>query len=200
MLAPTPLKAATQVYASLVPAYDACAAPDRQHSPPLSHVSCSHTPGGGLASDHLTVGTPDANGARASSVSYVKLKPLNGNAGTPADEADVSLTVDVSDVRLQAGLADYTGELRVEPLLRLTDNQNGSVTVPDLPLPVAVGCSATADPAVALELLDRHHSQAVVPGLVPGTPLDLGGSGPRCASMTAAPTATPTPPPATPCS
>ena len=43
----------------LVPAYRACAAPNREHGPPLAFGSCNPPV---LRSDYLTVGTPDANG------------------------------------------------------------------------------------------------------------------------------------------
>ena len=51
----------------------------------------------------LTVGTPDANGEAANSVGSVKLQAVAGNAGTPADEADVRFTASITDVRLQVG-------------------------------------------------------------------------------------------------
>ena len=58
-------KGATPTYVPLVPAYPACAAPDRTHGPPLAYASCSSPE---QVSAHLTVGTPDANGKPAKSV------------------------------------------------------------------------------------------------------------------------------------
>ncbi len=60
---------ATPTYAYLVPAYQACIAPDRTHGPPLAYGSCS---GPDQVSQHLTVGTPDANGKGAKSVGYAR--------------------------------------------------------------------------------------------------------------------------------
>ena len=60
---------ATPTYAYLVPAYQACVAPDRTHGPPLAYGSCS---GPDQVSQHLTVGTPDANGKGAKSVGYAR--------------------------------------------------------------------------------------------------------------------------------
>ena len=52
-------KAATPIYASLVPAYTPCATPNRVHAAPLNYGSCSPTT---QSSGQLTVGTMDANG------------------------------------------------------------------------------------------------------------------------------------------
>ena len=56
---PRPLSA-SPLRASLVPAYNACAAPNRTHGPPLAFPSCNPPV---QSSTSLTVGSPDANGA-----------------------------------------------------------------------------------------------------------------------------------------
>ena len=52
-------KGASPMQVSLVPAYQPCTAPNSTHGAPLSFSSCTPPQ---LASDHLTTGTPDANG------------------------------------------------------------------------------------------------------------------------------------------
>ena len=47
-------KGATPVHASLVPAYEPCASPNRQHGPPLAFASCNPP---AQTSDELTVGS-----------------------------------------------------------------------------------------------------------------------------------------------
>jgi len=58
-------KGATPMLVSLVPAYKVCTAPNRTHGTPLAFPSCNPPV---QASNFLTVGTPDANGAGAHSV------------------------------------------------------------------------------------------------------------------------------------
>ena len=52
---------ATPLRVPLVPAYEPCSSPSLNHGPPLAFPSCGPPV---QASDHLTVGTPDANGQR----------------------------------------------------------------------------------------------------------------------------------------
>jgi hypothetical protein len=144
-------KAATPATFRLVPAFDQCVSSNGSHGAPLSVPSCSPP---AATSDFLTIGTPDANGKGAASSGSVVLKavgesPINPNNG---DQADVQITVSMTDVRNKVGLTDYTGELQVVPTLRITDRNNGAnggpsqeepATVVDTPLPFAVSCSAT---------------------------------------------------------
>ena len=67
------------------------------------------------SSGSLTVGSPDANGAAANSTGSLEYEVMPGNAGTPADDADVAITVSITDVRNKVGLADYTGQVQVTP-------------------------------------------------------------------------------------
>ena len=94
---------------SLVPAYSECTDPDHTHGGPLSHPSCGPP---SPVEGRLTVGTPDANGRGAKSLGFVRMAVLAGDAETGADEADVTLTASVSDVRQRSDLEDYSGELR----------------------------------------------------------------------------------------
>jgi len=160
-------KAATPMFIPMVIAYQACASPNRAHAPPLSHASCEPPV---PASGFLTAGTADANGQAANMVGSVRYRVVNGDPGTPADEADVELTVDVTDVRSQGTLADYTGELAVDATMRITDRLNGSPgagTVQDIGFPVPAGCTATPDPAVGSTCSIATTLDAVMPGAAP---------------------------------
>lgn len=72
--------------------------------------------------------------------------------GTDADEADVELLASATDVRRAADGGDYTGQLLLRTMLRVTDRANGaagtvSATVQDLRFDVPFGCLATAGTA-----------------------------------------------------
>ena len=88
-------KAASPVYASLVPAYEPCSTPNRKHAAPLSFGTCNPP---AQTSGFATVGTPDANTQPAKSVGSLKLKaigevPINTGNGNQSDlEIDVSYT------------------------------------------------------------------------------------------------------------
>ncbi len=164
-------KGATPLRVALVPAFKACAAPDRQHGPPLGFGSCNPPE---QRSDYLTIGAPDANGKPANSAGHVNFSVLVGNPSTPADEADVSVTLSLTDVRQRNDLSDYTGQLQVDTLVRITDRDNevaaggGSdpATVSDFPLAVPAACTATADPAIGGECGVSTTLDALVPGTI----------------------------------
>ena len=153
-------KAASPVQVSLVPAYQQCAAPNRTHGPPLAFPSCNPPV---QASDHVTVGTPDANGAPANFAGFLKIKALVGVPGPP-DDSDVTFSTTISDVRCRAGTStcgnanasggpDYTGELQGDATIRITDHWNATdpgggsdpATIVDLPMPISLTCANTAD-------------------------------------------------------
>ena len=143
-------KGATPLSVSLVPAYAACTAPDRQHGPPLAFASCGPPV---PSSGHLTVGSPDANGQPAKASGSVRMTTIVGIPQTQTDEADVSLQLQMTDVRRAGDLDDYTGEVQVRTTLRLTDKLNSPFvsapgTVIDMPFTFTAGCSATADATV----------------------------------------------------
>ena len=86
---------------------------------------------------------------------------IAGNPCTPADEANVAFTVSITDVRLKSDLSDYTGELELAAVLRITDKLNGTApvdsgTTADLPFPVTVPCAATAQYDGRLHVLGEH--------------------------------------------
>ncbi len=159
-------KGATPLRASLVPAYRQCSASNRNHGAPLAYPSCAPP---ALASSYLTVGTADSNGPDANMLGSVKVDVLPGNASTAADEADVRFTVSVSDVRKAGDLSDYTGQLQVNPSLRITDRYNGpgeTGTVVDTSFPVTVPCTATSLASVGGTCAATTTADAVTPGTV----------------------------------
>ena len=154
---------ATPIRVPLVPASGSCTAPNRTHGPPLAFPSCNPP---SQASSHLTVGTPDANGAGANSSGFVRVTAIPGTPGPP-DDTDIIFTAEVTDVRCKApttacgnanatGGADYTGELQAILVLRLSDHFNGMTgetladpgTVIDVPFPIDMACANTTATSV----------------------------------------------------
>jgi hypothetical protein len=162
-------KGAGPLRMSLVPAYDACTVPNREHGPALAFPSCNPPV---QSSSQLTVGSPDANGRTANSLGFARLQVVPGNASTTTvDEADVRLRVSITDVRLKSDLNDYAGELQLAPVLRITDRLNGTSpvdtgTTADLPFPVTVPCAVTANTAIGSTCAVDTTADAVVPGVV----------------------------------
>lgn len=163
-------RGATPMYVSLVPAYSPCTAPNRTHGAPLAFGSC--TPPSKLSSS-LTVGTPDANGKGARSIGFAFVSAKVGDPSTAADEADVRLRINITDVRNSTDLTDYAGALETRPTLRITDRDNtphpggpGAATVTDMPFPFAVPCSVTLDAAVGSTCAVSTTADAVVAGAV----------------------------------
>jgi virginiamycin B lyase len=161
-------KGAPQIRVSLVPAYRPCDAPNRTHGPSLSSPSCTPPV---QASSFLTVGTADSNGAATQSVASVVLASLLGNPATPADEADIKLTASAIDVRLKAGLGDYTGELQANARLRLLDRASGPAlnepaTVQDFIYRFTVPCRTTVSTTIGSTCAVTTTADAIQPGTV----------------------------------
>ena len=160
-------KGATPTRLSLALAYRACTQPNRTHGEPLAYGSCAPPQ---LASDHLTVGTPDANGEPASSVGFAHLRVLPGDPATIEDEADVALELSIGDVRVSPSLEDYSGELSPSVQLRVTDGYNGAsstdaATMTDWPLRLTVPCAATPDPSVGSTCSTSTSADSLLPGI-----------------------------------
>jgi hypothetical protein len=136
----------------------------------------------------LTVGTPDANGAPANSLGYVRFKVFPGVPGPPHD-TQVGFYLSLTDVRCtalaqpcgpanaQAG-ADYTGELEVRVTLRITDTANSiappggytdHATMTDyaLRLPMSLPCASTASTSTGATCDVATSLSNFVPGIVP---------------------------------
>jgi hypothetical protein len=156
-------RGATPTYASLVPAYEECTSPTSNHGAPLSYPSCT---GPHLASDYLTVGTPDSNGKRTTMEAYLRMDVQIGNASTSADEADVALTLHANNVFTKT-LVDYTGEVRALLTVRITDRDpDGSATLVDFAFAFSVPCVADPDIAVGSSCDTTTSGDAVVPGVI----------------------------------
>ena len=164
-------KGATPLRASLVPSFNQCTAPNRAHGPPLAFPACNPPL---ASSSSLTVGTPDANGRAANSSGVLRLSVVTGNPSTPADEADLGITFEITDVRRKADLVDYAGTVQGNSVLRITDRWNAvspgggssAATVVDIPFPVTATCAATADPGTGGTCAAATTFDAIVPGAV----------------------------------
>jgi hypothetical protein len=168
-------QSAAAVQVPLVPAFEQCIAPDREHGPPLAFPSCSSPTQG---SAQLTVGTPDVNGRPTRSVGYVKFKAIPGRPGTHVDEADVRVELHMTDVRRKANLADYAGTLTVPLDVQLTDRDNGCCEGVGGPQAATVqngwdgdylfdaACSPTSDPDVGSTCSMSTTVEALVPATV----------------------------------
>jgi hypothetical protein len=155
---------------SLVPAYQPCSSPNRTHGPPLGFGSCnppSQEPG------QLTVGTPDSNGKGAKSLGHLRVTTLTGNPATPADEADVRVLGNITDVRMRSGLSDYTGDLEARFTIQITDKNNtphpggpGAATVEPFTQSLSIPCTGTADTTVGSTCQLDTTVEALLPGAV----------------------------------
>jgi len=150
-------KGASPLRASLAPAYKPCTASNRTHGAPLAFASCSPPM---QVSDFVTVGSPDANGAAASSVGSMTLKVLAS--------ADVSMSGSITDVRNKTGLTDYTGELQAKLPLQITDKLNGpSVTenaTGSTSISFAIPCTATGSTTIGSTCSITTTANSVIPG------------------------------------
>ena len=171
-------KGATPIRIPLVPAYNQCTAPNRTHGPPLAFPSCNPPVS---PSSFLTVGTPDANGAAANSVGFIKFEVQVGAPGPPSD-SNVFLTLNVTDVRCKGGTTacgnanavggpDYVGDLQANTMIRLTDHYNATTagggtdpaTVVDIPMPITAHCSNTADTSIGGTCMISSSTQPMIP-------------------------------------
>jgi len=123
---------ATPTRMSLVPAYTACAAPNRTHGPPLAFASCNPPV---QTSAQATVGTPDAFGGGANSAGHLRL--WRQVPGQLPDDTDILIYLALNDVRCvptgarcgtanASGPADYSGDVGFSFTFRLTDHFNAT--------------------------------------------------------------------------
>ncbi len=170
-------KGATPLHLPLVPSHPECTSPDRTHGPPLAFGSCSSP---ALSSQHLTVGTPDANGQPAKSIGYMRFDVLVGSPSTPGDQADVAVTFDLTDVRCRAVATpctdgfppDYDGDLQAIMPMQITDRFNSGLgtqsATAEVPFQsrITIPCSPTADLTVGSHCTLQTTLDTVVPGQV----------------------------------
>lgn len=152
-------------------AYDSCSSPNATHGGPLAASSCSPP---SQTSDFLTVGTPDANGMQPNFTGWVHLKAISPSPSpTDGDQADVTIQMNLTDVRNKTSLTDYTGELELVLPLRVTDRYNGNqfsppiqpATATDTPLRMSVVCTATADILVGSTCSATTSADTLMPGI-----------------------------------
>ena len=171
-------KGASPLRASLVPAYKACATPNRTHGAPLAFPSCNPPV---QTSNFLTLGSPDANGAGANSTGYVLLRVK----GTSPE--DVLIDSVITDVRCKPGGPaavctnanagdgpDYAGGLQGNAQIRISDHYNGpglneAATVVDIPFPVNGQCANTSSTTIGGQCDTHTTANTVVPGSVKDT-------------------------------
>jgi hypothetical protein len=169
-------RGATPITIVVVPAFQPCSSPNGSHGPPLAVTSCSPP---ALASNQLTMGTPDANGLPPKLTGQVILRticsPPAPNASppctNPGDQGDVGIEITITDVRRQSDLADYAGELQALLPIRTTDRWNGTsltdpATAQDTPLSVPVPCTPNGDATVGSSCNLTTTADAVLPGVV----------------------------------
>lgn len=161
-------KGGSPIRAPLVLAYNPCASPNRTHGPALVFPSCNPP---SRSSAPLTIGTPDANGFAANSVSSARFKAFAGNASTEANEADVQVIVKIDDVRNHPSGSDYTGMLGMRTNIQITDLRNAPEmpepgTVQVFPLEWPVQCIATVDTTRGSACNTTTSINAILPGAV----------------------------------
>jgi hypothetical protein len=171
-------KGATQLVLRFVPAYEPCTSANASHGAPLAVISCSPPV---AASEFLTVGTPDANGAAANSAGLAIMRAIcNPPAPGPVppcasagDQGDEEFQISITDVRQKTTLLDYTGELEARMTLRITDRWNGLCsgcpqpgTATDVPFRFAVPCATTPSGSVGSTCSVTTTANAVLPGTV----------------------------------
>jgi hypothetical protein len=148
---------APKVELSLVPAYAECVDGNALHGPPLAHPSCSPP---APASSQAALGR--------AGFGAVKLRAIEGDPDTGADEADVRIKARVTDVRNRTASSDYAGELGLVAVLRITDKESPpfSTTMSDRPLTIATPCTPTSDPAAGSTCDVATTADTVIPGAV----------------------------------
>lgn len=161
-------KGATPILASLVPAYNACTASNRVHGPALAFPSCTPPT---RTSSVLTMGSPDANLVPANFVGKVRWIVVVGNTSTEENEADVKLTVNLTDVRNNPSLTDYVGQVTAQADLQITDQLNSPEvpepgTVQTIKYQAPVDCVATASTSIGGSCDLNTTANALVPGTV----------------------------------
>ena len=106
-------------------AYQQCTSPNRQHGGPLNVQVLQPANSGvelpdGRHRRRVAGNDAEVGRARRGTTSW------SDNAGTPnADESNVKVNINDSDVRKKSDLSDYTGQLKATSVLRIIDRDNG---------------------------------------------------------------------------
>jgi hypothetical protein len=151
---------ASPLNVSLVPEYAPCTSPNSEHVGPLALGSCTPP---ALQSPMLTMSSTGQGSASA------QLTVNPGNTATEADEADVTISASLGDVRRSSDGSDFVGRVALATTLRVTDRNSGfagglSGTVRDFPLAIPVTCTATVGSAGS-NCLASTSADAAIPGL-----------------------------------
>jgi WD40 repeat protein len=151
-------RGASPLQLSLVPAYEPCTASNRTHGAPLSFPSCTPPD---AASAHLTTGTPDANGRPVRMNAALTLKVVTG---------DVQISTHLNDVA-NLDLTDYTGTLRAQLPVRITDKFNtphpggpGAATTQPFVYGFTISCAANAGTTTGSDCNVATSMNALAPG------------------------------------
>jgi TolB protein len=162
-------RGATPFRVALVPAYTRCTAPNTSHGAPLAHGSCAPPQ---LSSAQLTTGTPESNGLPVRMDAFLLLRVVVGNSSTPTDEADVRIDARVNDV-MNKDFTDYTGSLRANLPVRITDKDNTphpGGPGPGTTFPFLYGfnfaCTPDPDPRFGSECAISTTADTLVPGTI----------------------------------
>jgi hypothetical protein len=135
------------------------------HGAPLSFTSCdppAYVPGTQARLGPLGQGN-------------ASLTVIPGDTVTPADEADVAISITASDVRAIAGGGDYApnasgADVTLVERWRLSDADNGASSDPattvDFDFPVGADCVASADPARGSTCSASTTADSVMPGSI----------------------------------
>ena len=153
-------KGATPLRVPLVISYKSCTAPNEQHGPRWSTPLFAAAAGVRLGHDRdHRLQRPGDPVRRLAALGCVP-----GNLSTPADEADVKVMMDITDVRRKDNLADYVGGVQATIVSRITDRFNavaaggGSdpATVVDIPFPVQADLHRDRRPRRRVDLRGHH--------------------------------------------
>jgi TolB protein len=152
-------RGATPMRISLVPASRQCTAPNSTHGSPLAFGSCAPPQ---LTSFELTTGTPDSNGLPVRMDASMLLRVVPG---------DVRIDAAVNDV-FKKDLTDYTGSLRAELPVRITDKNNtpspgGPGAGTTVPFQYGFDIPCTLDPSLTIG--SNCTISTTADTLVPGT-------------------------------
>ena len=163
-------KGASPTRVSLVPSFNNCAvgSANRVHGAPLANPSCAPPV---QSSNVLTVGSPDANLAPANFSGFVRYIVVVGNAATEADEADVRLSFQLTDVRNRPSLTDYVGDVTARAGITITDQMNDDEmpapgTTQVIPYSFPGTCVVTTSTTVGSTCTASTTADALVPGTV----------------------------------
>jgi uncharacterized repeat protein (TIGR01451 family) len=167
---------ATPLRVPLVPAFAGCTAPNGFHGPPLASASCRPP---ATASTYLAIGTPDSNGAPLNSSGAIRLDVILNSNPTPHE---VAIGASITDVRCGSGVStcgntnlaagpDYSGQLRLELPVRITDRFNGTGgglpgTVQDTSIFAPMACTQSSSNQIGSTCSVSTTANALLPGSV----------------------------------